>query len=145
MVTLGVALIGTTAMAQTTTTQSQTVEVSDNELEQFATAYKEVQVVTMQAQQEMTKTVQDNGFEVERFNTLYTASQNPENKLDATEEELKNLEIVVTKIKEMQPAIQKQIETVITKQDMTLTRYQQVVTAVQTDTELQKRLQPKLQ
>lgn len=101
--------------------------------------------MTAKAQEEMTKTVEDNGFEVERFNTLYVASQNPEKPLEATPEEVEKLEVVMTKIEKMQPVYQKEMETVITKENMSVERYQEVAMAVQTNTELQQRLQAKLQ
>lgn len=137
--------IGMGAIAQTPVPTAEKIDVSDTELTQFATVYKEIQVVTAKAQEEMTKTVEDNGFEVERFNTLYVASQNPEKPLEATPEEVEKLEVVMTKIEKMQPVYQKKMETVITKENMSVERYQEVAMAVQTDTELQQRLQAKLQ
>lgn len=138
-------LIGTSAIAQTPTQAPNTVEVSDSELTQFASVYKEIQVVSTKAQEEMTKAVEENGFEVERFNTLYVAAQNPETKLEATDEEVEKLKVVITKIEEMQPIYQKQMESVLTKENMSPERYQQVSLALQNDTELQQRLQVKLQ
>ncbi len=138
-------LIGASAIAQTPTQAPSTVEVSDSELTKFATVYKEIQVVSAKAQEEMTKTVEENGFEVERFNSLYVAAQNPESKVDATDEEVAKLKVVISKIEEMQPVYQKQMESVLDKENMSQERYQQVSVALQNDTELQQRLQTKLQ
>lgn len=138
-------LIGTSAIAQSPVEPVSSIDVSDSELTQFASAYKEIQVVATKAQEDVSKTVQENGFEIERFNTLYVASQNPENKLDATDEEVDKLKVVMAEITKMQPVYQKQMETAITKEKLSLERYQEVATAIQNDTELQQRLQAKLQ
>ena len=140
---LAIAFISFGAIAQDT--NPQPAEVSDEELTNFASAYTEIQEISMQTQQDMAKTVEESGFEIERFNTIYASSQNPQAKVDATDEEMKNFKKVMGEIEVIQQDMQKQTETVITKKKLTVARYQEVISAAQTDTELQKRLQEKLQ
>lgn len=132
-------MVGITAFAQTA--EQKKVEVSDGELGKIATAFQGVQEVNVQAQQKMMKTVEDNGFEIDRFNELFEASQSPEKKADASTEEKEKFGVVMNKMQEMQSGFQKQMEDVITKEGISLDRYQEVAMALQTDTKLQQRLQ----
>ncbi|UGU17787.1 DUF4168 domain-containing protein [Sinomicrobium kalidii] len=132
-------MVGVTAFAQTTTQKK--VEVSDSELGKIATAFQGVQEINVQAQQKMMETVKDNGFEIDRFNELFKASQSQEKNLEASAEEKEKFGVVMSKMQEMQSGFQKEMEEVITKEGISLDRYQEVAVALQTDAELQKRLQ----
>src|SRR5690606_9905944 len=66
----------------------QATDVSENELEHFAQAFREIQVIDQQVQMEMLSTVQEDGIDVDRFNEFLTAQQDPAQQFDASEEEL---------------------------------------------------------
>lgn len=132
-------MIGGSALAQIT--EQQKVTVSDDELGKIATIFQSVQLVNAQGQQDMMKEIEANGFEVDRFNELYEASQSLEKDANATAEEKEQFGKVMSEMQKMQMGLQKQMEEVITKEGLTLERYQQVAAALQTDTELQQRLQ----
>jgi hypothetical protein len=51
--------------------------VSDEELKQFASAVIEIQTINLQAQEKMITTVQEEGLEVERFNEIQLALEDP--------------------------------------------------------------------
>lgn len=132
-------MVGTAAFAQTA--EQKKVDVSDDELGKIAAAFQGVQEVNVKAQQEMVKTVEENGFEIDRFNELYQASQSPEKEADASTDEKEKFGVVMNKMQEMQSGFQKQMEDAITNEGISLDRYQEVAMALQTDTELQQRLQ----
>ncbi|MBC9794372.1 DUF4168 domain-containing protein [Sinomicrobium weinanense] len=132
-------MVGITAFAQTA--EQKKVEVSDDELGKIATALQGVQQINVQAQQKMMKTVVDKGFEMDRFNELYEASRSPEKNVDASAEEKEKFGVVMNEMQKMQTGFQKQMEETITKTGISLDRYQEVAMALQTDTDLQKRLQ----
>ncbi|MGS2740295.1 DUF4168 domain-containing protein [Sinomicrobium sp. M5D2P17] len=132
-------MVGATAFAQTA--EQKKVDVSDDELGKIASAFQGVQEVNVKAQQEMVKTVEDNGFDIDRFNELYEASQSPEKEADASTDEKEKFGVIMNKMQEMQSGFQKQMEDAITKEGISLDRYQEVAVALQTDTELQQRLQ----
>lgn len=119
----------------------ENVEVSDAELGKIANAFKGIQQVNVQAQQEMVKTVEESGFEMERFNELYEASQSPDKEVEASSEEKEKFGVVMNEMQTKQATFQKQVEEVIVKEGITLERYQQVAVVLQSDKELQQRLQ----
>lgn len=147
---LGGALIAATmstmpAMSQTQAMpqqqQQMDIDVSDEELTKFAKAYKQVQVLGQQSQQEMATTVQDEGLEIERFNEIHQASMDPEAESDATSEEMEMHGKVVEKLETMQGEFQEKLQKAVENQDMKMQRFEQISMALQGDTELQQRLQ----
>lgn len=132
-------IMGATAFAQVTEPSQTTV--TDDELNKIAAIFQELQPINMEGQQKMAATLETNGFEVQRFNDMYKASQSPNEAFEATEEEKQKFDIVMSDIQKIQADLEKKMEVVITKQGLSVERYQQVATAFQTDTELQKRLE----
>ncbi len=134
------------ALVATTSTFAQD-KVSETELTNFANAYTEIQMVNEKAQTEMVKVIENSGMEIETFNVMYQASQNPNAPMPAevSEADNKKYDEVVVEIEKMQPVFQKEMENAIADNNLTVERYQQVVTMLQTDPELQQKLQSKMQ
>lgn len=120
------------------------IEVSDEELGKFADAYKQMQVIGQQAQQQMVSAVEDEGMDIKRFNEIHQATMDPAKENDATPEEMEMHKKVVEKLDTMQKGFQDQVTKIVEDQDLDMDRYQQIATALQTDTELQQRLQKML-
>lgn len=140
------AMSATPAFAQTQAMPQQQqqqvdVDVSDDELSKFANAYKQVQVLGQQAQQEMATAVQDEGMDIERFNEIHQASMNPQQESDATSDEMEKHGKVVEKLDKMQGDFQSKLQKAVENQDMDMERFEQISMALQSDTELQQRLQ----
>ncbi|MBO2545658.1 DUF4168 domain-containing protein [Salegentibacter sp. BDJ18] len=127
--------------------QQQTVDidVSDEELSKFADAYQKIRMVNQQAQQEMARKVEDSGFDIQRFNEIHQASLDPNTEVDATEDELTKHKEVVSEIEGMQGEFQKEMENAISEEGLDVARYEKIAMALQTDTELQQRLQQLMQ
>src|SRR5690606_6333720 len=132
-------MLGATVFAQVPA-QTQT-EVSDGELNKIASIFKELQTINLKGEQKMTEAVEANGFEVNRFNEMFEASQSPDKNIEATAEEKEKYGVLMNEIQQIQAGLQEEMESVITDEGLTMERYQQVATAVQTDTKLQQRLQ----
>ncbi len=123
----------------------QPVEISDAELLQFASAYTKIQLIDQQLQQKMLAAVQDEGIEVQKFNEILNAEQNANQKVDATEEELEKFAAAHKAVERIQNQAQQDMQNVITDNKLTVTRYQEIIMAVQTDPELQQKLQKLLE
>jgi hypothetical protein len=142
---LGAALIaGTTAFAQTPQLpqgqETQQINVSDVELEKFAQTIQALQIAEQQSQQKMIAVVEEQDLDIEKFNEIHQAKmQNAEVK--ASEADQKKHEQAVAKLEAMQPEIMKVMETIITKEGLTMERFQQIAAAMQSSPELQQRLQ----
>ena len=145
------ALSASPLLAQTQQTEpvqqgsQEKIEVSDAELSKFADAFKQIQVVANQQQQKMVKTVEDEGLDVQRFNEIHTASMDKSKEMDATPEEIKKHEAITTKLDTMQNDFEDTIKKIVENQDISYERFEQVQMALQTDTDLQQRLQKMIQ
>lgn len=120
--------------------QQQQVEVSDAELEKFATAFKQVRVISMEAQQEMAGVVTNEGMEIQRFNEIHQATLDPEAEVTATDEEKKKHEKIISNLETIQAGVQVKLEKAVQEQGIAPTRYEQIAMVLQNDPELQERL-----
>lgn len=116
-------------------------EVSDSELNKFADAYKAVQMENQEVQQSMVEMIQKEGLELDRFQSIQQATVNPEVEVDATREELANYKKVMAGIEKMQPKLQEDMAKLIADNGLSLDRYQEIGAALQSDQELQQKLQ----
>ena len=120
--------------------QQQKVEVSDAELEKFATAFQQVRAITMEAQQEMAGVVTKEGLEIQRFNEIHEATINPETEITATEEEKKKHQKIVSNLETIQAGVQVKLEKAVQDQGITPARYEQIAMGLQNDPALQERI-----
>lgn len=125
--------------------QQEKVDVSDDELSKFANAYQGITVVNQEAQQKMVAVVEEEGFDIQRFNEIHQASLDPNQEVEVTSEEETKHKKVVTKIEGMQGEFQKDMEDIIEKEGLDIERYEKLAMALQSDTELQQRLQQMMQ
>jgi hypothetical protein len=133
----------TTAIGQETMMpapkQQETADVSDKELEKFAVIYKKVQAESEKMQKKAVEAIKAGGIEVERFNEIASAKQNPDKEVETNEKETEQLTNINTKIQEIQTKFQGQVAEMIKQNGLTIQRYQEIYNVIQQDQELQKR------
>jgi len=125
--------------------QAQPTEVSDGELEHFADALSTIKIIEQQVQNKMVSAVQKSGIEIQRFNEIFEASQNPDKEVDASDEEYEQFNKAKEAIGEIQGEAQKDMQKVIKDNELTVNRYRQIMMAVQNDSELQQKLQEEME
>ncbi|MDG3583666.1 DUF4168 domain-containing protein [Galbibacter pacificus] len=141
---LFVTLIGSAglfAQVQQPAAPEQATNVSDAELENFATAYMGMQMENQKAQQKIMKTIEGQGLEVERFQEIQEATADPNKEVDATEEEKTKHKNAIAEIEKMRPEFESKMEAIIKDSGLTVERYQAVGAAIQADKALQQKLQ----
>lgn len=139
---------GTAVFAQTQQVpqqQQEQTKVTDAELTKFVKALQGIQVVTQQAQQQMMQVVKEEGMEIPRFNEIHEATINPEVEVEATTEEIATHKEIIGQLETMQASIQQQMEKLIKDQGLSLEKYEQIAMRLQSDTELQQRIQQMIQ
>jgi hypothetical protein len=125
--------------------QQQTTEVSDDEIEQFALAFVEIQNIEQKIQPEMVQIVEDEGIEVQRFNEIMNAQQDPNQEVDASEDELIKFASANREIEEIQTRAQREMMEKIAESGLSVDRYQEIMVAVRNDPALQQKLQSSMQ
>lgn len=124
---------------QTGQTQS---EISDAQLENFIAASQEMSQVQQGVQQEMIKTIQDEGLDVNKFNEMAAQKQNPnqETSMEISEEDQAAFDNAMKKVQGRQMEMQKEMELVINDNGLDMAEFQQIQRAYQQDKELQQKV-----
>ncbi|HKK80981.1 MAG TPA: DUF4168 domain-containing protein [Prolixibacteraceae bacterium] len=125
--------------------QTNSKDVSDAELAKFAEAYKEVQTISQESQQEMIEIVKEEGLEVQRFNTIMKSQQNNEQGIQVSDAELEKVQAINGQLKEIDTETNKKLQKSIANNDLTVARYQEIMASLQSDQQLQMKLQQHLQ
>lgn len=116
-------------------------EISEAEVEQFATALQDIQMISQGVQQDMVQAVEDADLTVEKFTAMQQAQQNPEQEMDASEEDQKKFATAMQAMQKIQMDSQMKMQKAISDSGMTVERYQQIAGQAQQDMELQQRIQ----
>lgn len=125
--------------------QENETDVSDTELEQFANAYEKVQEVSQASQNEMIEMVQAKGLDIDRYNKIMNAQQDPSQEVNVSDEELEKVKVINEELKKIEEKSNKKIEKTISDNSLTVERYQQILASIQQNPDLQMKLQQFLQ
>ncbi|MCA1762404.1 MAG: DUF4168 domain-containing protein [Cryomorphaceae bacterium] len=120
-------------------------EITSDELEKFASALGNIQTVNQTAQEEMMTAVESADMNIERFNELSQAQQDPNAKVEASPDEMEKFNSASQKVQKVQQDAQDKMQTNIEKAGLTVDRYQEIAAVVQNDPEMQKKLQELMQ
>lgn len=117
--------------------------VSDEELQMFASAMKEIQLVNEKAQTKMIEAVEGADLSVERFNEIQQQQADPEAKVAA--EDMEKFQASSQAISEIQLKAQQKMQEKIVAQGLSIERYQEIANIVQSDPKLQEKMQQYIQ
>ncbi|MEX0980535.1 MAG: DUF4168 domain-containing protein [Bacteroidales bacterium] len=121
--------------------QPQSEPVSDAEVKQFASAFGEIQQINEKTQQKMVSTVENEGIQVDRFNEIVQSQQNPNQDAGTSEKEMESFNTAIQELQVIQNASQQEMQQAVIDEGLTVERYQELMSQVQTDANLQQRLQ----
>jgi hypothetical protein len=93
----------------------------------------------------MVQIVEDEGIEVQRFNEIMNAQQDPNQEVDASEDELIKFASANREIEEIQTRAQREMMEKIAESGLSVDRYQEIMVAVRNDSALQQKLQSSMQ
>lgn len=127
-------------VSPTPQTQMQQTEVTDQELSEFAQAFQMMRMLNQEIQQELSAVVEEEGMQIQRFNEIHQANVDPATPVDATDDEMKQYETITSEIEKRQVGFEKQMEEIVSEQEISFERYQEIALQLQNDPELQQRL-----
>jgi hypothetical protein len=125
--------------------QQNSTDVNDSELKKFATVYKKVQEVSRESQNKMVEIVQNEGIEVQRYNIIMRTQEDPSQKITVSEDELKIVKTINSKLKKIEENTNKKLQETIKENKLTVNRYQEILASIQSNPDLQTKLQEYLQ
>jgi len=121
--------------------QKMNTDFSDQELKQFTKAAEAVNKVSMEADAKMVEAIEEAGLELEAFNKIAAAQQNPNTENPAADEaEMKKFREVSGKLQEIQTEMQPKMVSAIESSGMDINKYQELMLAYQQSPELQAKI-----
>ncbi len=119
-------------------------KVTDAELDKFADTFQQMRVINQKAQMKMSQVIQEENLDIKRFNEIHKAQLDPAVTSDATKEEKEKYGKVIARIEDMQVSFESQMEDLIKDSGLSIERYQEIATNLQTNPQLQERLKEEL-
>src|SRR6056297_5600 len=138
-------LVSSTFIFAQTPQTPQATDVSDKDLETFASAFQPIRAIDQKAQQDMVKVVQDEGLSVQRYNEMLQSEEDATKNANPTEEEKQQYEKINQKIGALQQKAQQSMQKKIQDEGLTVKRYQEIAFALQNSPALQEKLQQHMQ
>ncbi|NJR37820.1 MAG: DUF4168 domain-containing protein [Leptolyngbyaceae cyanobacterium CSU_1_4] len=118
--------------------------VSPAELQKFAEVIPQLQEIQKTAQQQVSEAIKKAGLSEDRFRELYSVQQSPttaQASTPATPQEQQAVQQVATQLETIQSETQTRRVQAVESQGLELTRFNEILTAVRQDADLQQQLQ----
>ncbi len=122
------------------------IEITDEELDKFTEVSMAAQQVQAEAQQEMIAIVEEEGLDVQTYNTIAEARFNDqdESALDVSSEDIEKFNTASSEIEGMQAEVEQEMTKAVEAEGMEMDRFMEINMALQQDQELQQRMQQKM-
>lgn len=122
-------------------------QVSPQELQQFAKAIKQLLAIEQDANQQMLMAITQEGLSPDRFDEIYKGQQNsqaqPTNPV--SQEEKQKFARAMTKVSGIEQQVQPRMKKAVQDQGLELTRFDQIMAAVQRSPDLKQQVQKLIQ
>jgi len=118
--------------------------ISQQELQKFTSAIKQLQAIQQQSRTEMVQAVQRQGLSEQRFVQIYQAQQNPQSGTKVSPQEKQNFEKAITQIKAIQQQTQPKMQQAVKSQGLEVQRFNQILASVQQNPALQQKVRQML-
>jgi hypothetical protein len=120
-----------------------TTKVSQEELQKFANAVKQLQAIQRQTETQMIGAIQREGLSEQQFMQIYQSQRNPNAQpaKKATSEEMKKYQQAVSKVTDIQRQTTPKMEKAVKSQGLELQRFNQIFAAIQADPTLKQQVQ----
>lgn len=119
--------------------QGAQMELSDDDIKEFAAIDAELRVVQEGAREDMMASIEDNGLSLELYQQ-YSQLQQQGSTDQLTESDLEAMANINEKMMEIQTTMQTKMEEVITAQGMTMDKYQQMAMTINQNPEYQQKM-----
>ncbi|SDS39016.1 protein of unknown function [Gillisia sp. Hel1_33_143] len=134
---------GATGFAQDVTPkveQQSAINVDDAELAKFAATFNDMQQESQKMQSKVIEKLSEREMDVNTFNAIHQAKMT-NTEPTASKEDIKKYEDAVEDLEDAQKDFQDEMENLVKDAGFTIERYKEIGIALQSDTDLQNRLQ----
>lgn len=138
-------------VAQTAAAEMTQAAISDSDIPIFAKVYQEVQILRMQAEQEMAQAVEDEGLTIDRFNAIAEtqiegSAQSPEDmakvaeKAKISKKENKQFKAAVDRIIAIRQSAEGEMEKAIEADGLSVDTFNSILEQSADDADLQRKI-----
>lgn len=113
---------------------------SNDELKQFIDANKEATKVQEETQKEMVEAIEDEGLEVNTFNQIMTSQQDPQQKVEVSDGDMKKFNKAAEKVMKIQQDMEAKVVGAIEKTGMDVDKYSEIMLAYQSSPVVQEQV-----
>jgi phage shock protein A len=113
-------------------------------LQKFAQVIPQLQEIQKSAQQQVSEAIEEAGLSEDRFRELYNVQQSPtatQTSTPATPQEQQAVQQVVSQLEDIKSETQTRRVQAVESQGLELNRFNEILTAVRQDSDLQQQLQ----
>lgn len=128
--------------------QNQTqIDPDSQEFDRFIEALQEVQAVQEEVNSQVSQIISESGLSEERFNEIYRATQSPDVAIEdeTSGAERSAYEDVFDKISEIQGESQSEMVEAVEENDLSVSRFNELIVAMRRNPELQEAAQERMQ
>ncbi|WP_277485610.1 DUF4168 domain-containing protein [Catalinimonas alkaloidigena] len=115
-------------------------DFTDEELKTFIQANKSVVQVQQAAEQKMMQAIEETDMDVNRFNEIATAQQDPQADAEASAEEMATFNEAAQKVMAVQRETQSEIAAAVEEEGMEFNEYRQIMMAYQNSPKVQEQI-----
>ena len=124
------------------TPQQQNVkeDYSTSELQVFIEANREASVVQQKGQGKMISAIEEEGLDVNTFNTIMNAKQNPQEDVQVSDGDLQKFDKAVEKVTVIQQNLEVEVAHAIENAGMEVDKYEEIMLAYQSSPKVQEKV-----
>lgn len=124
------------------TPQQQNVkeDYSTGELQVFVEANREASAVQQQGQGKMISAIEEEGLDVNTFNTIMNAKQNPQEDVQVSDGDLQKFDKAVEKVMVIQQNLEAEVAHAIENAGMEVDKYEEIMLAYQSSPKVQEKV-----
>ena len=126
--------------------QTTSLDLSDEEISNFANAYRSIQTIKQDAEAKMVEAVEDEGLTVEQFNSIVDNQLSSETGTTAevSDEENTQFEAAVESIIAIRQSAELEMQSVIENEGISVDTFNQIIDQASQNTELQQQISDEL-
>ncbi|MBZ4676504.1 MAG: hypothetical protein JG782_1123 [Anaerophaga sp.] len=124
--------------------QRQQKEYSDEEIDLFAEALVETLPVQREAEKKMIKEIEEQGMELNQFNTIARQMQQGNQLQGVSEEDMETFKSISKEIQKIQMDTQRKVNKIVTDAGISPALYQEMIGAYSTNPKIKQKVDQKL-
>ncbi|MFQ4140133.1 DUF4168 domain-containing protein [Nodosilinea sp. PGN35] len=124
--------------------QAAPVEVSETQIDRFASAYQAIQSIQQAVQADLVAAVEATGLTVDDYNAIAESQQSPEAVAEVPAEQAEQFAAAAEQVATLREGARSEMQAAIAAEDLTVEEFEQILTQAQQDPALQQAIAERL-